>query len=317
MKRIRNRKLPFPNPPLRSRGGGKAARGIAFVIVLWVMALLAVLLGSFVVIARTENLQTRHLFDTTQARYAAEAGISRASYELRRSDPLARWVPDGRAYKLEFDGAQVEVEITDESGKIDINAADEPTLLGLFQMIGGVEQADAQKLVDAVIDFRDPDDLIRPYGAEDDDYESAGLAYGALDQNFAMPEELQQVMGMSYDLYAKLEPHITTYGLMNRPNAAFASPTVLQTLPGITPDLARQIVEQRWLTRPGDPAAPTLTLPDGTPVLAAGGGGTYTVRSRATLPNRAWTILEATIRLGGAPGARAYSVLRWREGSAE
>lgn len=292
-------------------------RGIAFVIVLWVMALLAVLLGSFVVIARTENLQTRHLFDTTQARYAAEAGISRASYELRRTDPLARWVPDGRAYEFEFDGAQIKVEITDESGKIDINAADEQTLLALFQSIGGVEAGDAQKLVDAVIDFRDPDDLIRPYGAEDDDYEAAGLSYGALDQNFAMPEELQQVMGMDYELYRKLEPHITTFGLTNRPNAAFASSTVLQTLPGITPDLATQIVEQRWLSRPGDPAAPALTLPDGTPVLAAGGGGTYTVRSRATLPNRAWTILEATIRLGGAPGARAYSVLRWREGSAE
>ncbi|HVF35774.1 MAG TPA: hypothetical protein VND91_10670 [Candidatus Saccharimonadia bacterium] len=292
-------------------------RGIAFVIVLWVMALLAVLLGSFVVIARTENLQTRHLFDTTQARYAAEAGISRASYELRRSDPLARWVPDGRVYELEFDGAKIKVEITDESGKIDINAADEITLLALFQTIGALEAADAQKLVDAVMDFRDPDDLVRPYGAEDDDYEAAGLAYGALDQNFAMPEELQQVIGMSYELFEKLEPHITTFGLTNRPNPAFASATVLQTLPGITPDLATQIVQQRWLTRPGDPAAPGLTLPDGTPVLAAGGGGTYTVRSRATLPNRAWTILEATIRLGGAPGARAYSVLRWREGSAE
>ena len=284
-------------------GPKRRPRGIAFVIVLWVMALLAVLLGSFVVIARTENLQTRHLFDTTQARYAAEAGISRASYELRRTDPLARWVPDGRVYELEFDGAKLKIEVTDESGKIDINAADEPTLLALFQSIGGVEAADAQKLVDAVIDFRDPDDLVRPYGA--------------LDQNFAMPEELQQVLGMSYELYRKLEPHLTTYGLTNRPNAAFASATVLQTLPGITPDLATQIVEQRWLARPGDPAAASLTLPDGTPVLAAGGGGTYTVRSRATLPNRAWTILEATIRLGGAPGARAYSVLRWREGSAE
>lgn len=292
-------------------------RGIAFVIVLWVMALLAVLLGSFVVVARTENLQTRHLFDTTQARYAAEAGISRAAYELRRSDPLSRWVPDGRAYEMEFDGAKLTIEITDESGKIDINAADEPTLLALFQTIGGVEPVEAQKLVDAVIDFRDPDDLIRPYGAEDDDYESAGYAYGALDANFSMPEELQQVMGMDYEAYRKLEPHITTFGLMNRPNAAFASSTVLQVLPGITPELARQIVEQRWAAQPGAPGTAALTLPDGTPVLAAGGGGTYTVRSRAELPNRAFTILEATIRLGGPPGARAYSILRWREGNAE
>jgi hypothetical protein len=34
------------------------------------------------------------------------------------------------------------------------------------------------------------------------------------------------------------------------------------------------------------------------------------------LPNGAWTQVDATIRLGGAAGARAYTILQWREGSA-
>jgi len=51
-------------------------------------------------------------------------------------------------------------------------------------------------------------------------------------------------------------------------------------------------------------------------MLTAGGGVTYTVRSKATLPNGAWTQVDATIRLGGAAGARAYTILQWREGSA-
>src|SRR5690349_24314676 len=62
------------------------ARGIAFVLVLWVIAMLSILLGSFALVARTENLQSRHLFDTTQARYAAEAGLNLAIDALGKSD---------------------------------------------------------------------------------------------------------------------------------------------------------------------------------------------------------------------------------------
>ena len=70
-----------PRPP---------ARGVAFLLVLWVIAMLSVMLGSFALIARTELMQSRHLFDTAQARYAAEAGLDLAVYELRKSDPMAR-----------------------------------------------------------------------------------------------------------------------------------------------------------------------------------------------------------------------------------
>src|SRR5690606_6054180 len=61
-------------------------RGVACVLVLWVIATLSILLGSFAMITRTENLQARHLFDTTRARYAAEAGLNLAVYELRKND---------------------------------------------------------------------------------------------------------------------------------------------------------------------------------------------------------------------------------------
>lgn len=292
-------------------------RGIAFVIVLWVMALLAVLLGSFVVVARTENLQTRHLFDGTRARYAAEAGLARAVYELRRADPQTRWVADGRPYELTFEDATIRLEIVDETGKLDINGADEQTLIALFRTVGGVEEDRAIRLADAVIDWRDADDLVRPFGAEDRDYEAEGYEYGAADANFVLVGELQQVMGMDYELFRKLESHVTVYGFAARPNPAFASELLLQTLPGITPDLAAQLIEQRRQFRPGDPAAAGLTLPDGTPLVAGSGSATYTVKSRATLPNGMWTVIDTTIRLGGSPGGRAYGVLRWREGSAD
>jgi hypothetical protein len=111
-------------------------RGVAFILVLWLLALLTILLGSFALISRTEALQARHLFDTTEARYAAEAGVNRAVYQMAIPDPQLRWIPDGRAYELEFERATLAIEVTDESGLIDLNAADTLTLSNLMLSFG-------------------------------------------------------------------------------------------------------------------------------------------------------------------------------------
>lgn len=291
-------------------------RGVALLLVLWVTALLGILLGGYVVIARTDSLQTRHLVDATRARYAAEAGIARAVFELRRADPLTRWVPDGRPYEIEFEGAKVEIAITDESGKVDINAADEAILYALFNAVAGDDMR-ARQLAAAVLDWRDADDLVRPEGAEEPDYEAAGLDYGPSQAGFTTIGELQQVLGMDYELYRRIEPLITVYSRMPRPNAAYASAGVIQALPGLTPQLAGQLVQQRRMMTPQQMSGTPLMLPDGTPLVAGGGGVTYTVVSRAELPNGAWTALDVTLRLGGQPARRAYTLLRWREGSAD
>ena len=55
---------------------------------------------------------------------------------------------------------------TDETAKIDLNAAGEVLLRGLFTSVGGADPDLALRLVDAVMDWRDADDLRRPNGAE-------------------------------------------------------------------------------------------------------------------------------------------------------
>ncbi len=289
-----------------------SARGVAFVLVLWVIALVSILLGSFALIARTENLQARHLFNTISARYAAQAGIDRAVFELRNPDLLTRWVADGRPYEFAFDDATVTVELTDESGKIDINHADPVMLTSLFQSIG-FDESRAEALADAVVDWRDPDDLASPHGAESAEYRAAGLPYRPKNAPFDTVMEIQQVLGMDYDAYKRLEPAITIFASSNRPNPGFAPLEVLRTLPGMSDELAQQILTQRQATPPGQPAA--INLPDGTPVVASGGGLTYSIRSHARLPGGASATLDATIRLGGANLAgRPYTILRWRDG---
>ena len=285
-------------------------QGVALILVLWVIALMSVLLGSFALIARTENLQARHLLDATTARYAAEAGLERAVYELRNADPLTRWVGDGRVYEFAFDNAKVQVQLTDESGKIDVNSADDTLLQSLFVSVGAsLDQA--ANLSDAIQDWRDPDDDVRARGAEAAQYKSQGLSYLPRNAPFQTVGEVQQVFGMNYELYSRIEPAITIYAGGGNPNPPFAPLQVLMTLPGWTEEFARQYIAARQLVEPGQPGPPG---PDGSPLVANGGGNTYTVQSRATLANGASTVLDASIRLGGVGAAgRPYTVLRWRD----
>lgn len=300
---------------MRRPGSPRSGRGIALVFVLWVLALLTLLLASFALVTRTESLQSRHLFDSTRARYAAEAGINQAAWSLSLPDPVLRWLPDGREYRVEFEEADISIRITDESGLIDLNAAEPPTLTNLFVGVG-VDPIAAAALADAILDWRDGDDLKLLNGAEDADYRAEGYPYGAKDAPFDLVGELEQVMGMTPELYRQVAPALTVYSGQAVPNLAYAPIEVIRAFPNIDPTLAQLLIEQRHAWLPGL-GLPPPTLPDGTPLVAEGGTGTYSIESRATLPNGAFTELRVTLRLGGSGiSGRAFSVLRWQDTSA-
>jgi len=286
------------------------ARGIALIIVLWILVLLSITVGLYSVLARTETLQSRFLFDVTQARYAAEAGLHRAVFEMRNPDLQTRWVPDGRSYLMEFAGAVVEMRITDESGRIDINGAP-ADLLAEFLISRRVEEEQAWQLADAIEDWRDPDDLPRLYGAEIDEYDAAGYPYGPANAPFGSVDELQQVIGMSFELFQRLEDLVTVNGRGGQVNPAFAPAEVIAGLPDIGLEEAQMFVEEREQVHPADMTA--LMLPNGQLVNLQGGGGVFSIRSRATLENGAWNEIEATVRAGSDTRGRPFRILRWRE----
>lgn len=288
-------------------------RGVAFIIVIWLLALLTILLGAFALISRTEGMQARHMYDATVARYAAEAGINQAAYFLSVPDQELRWIPDGREYQVVFDEFDIRVKVTDESGLIDLNAADIKMLTELFAGIG-VEQDQADALAAAIQDWRDADDLVSPNGAEDAEYAAEGYSWGPRNAPFDLVSELLQVLGMTPDIYRQVERSLTVYAGQSRPNLAFAPYEILLSLPGMTPEMAQQIIEARHAWDPASGMPPPL-LPDGSPLMAQGGTGTYSIESRATLPNGAWTQVDATIRLGGGGvSGMAYTILRWQDG---
>jgi general secretion pathway protein K len=284
-------------------------RGIALVVVLWVLVLLTIVVGVYAVLARTETLQARYLFDTTIARYAAEAGVHRAAFEMRNPDMDTRWVPDGRPYVIEFGNAEVEIRVSDEAGRLDLNRADEE-LLATFFMSRGIEELEAWNLASAILDWRDSDDEPGVYGAEIDEYIQAGYPYGPANESFDSVAGLQQVIGMTWPLFQDVEPMLTVHG-SRQINPAFAPVELLALLPDMDRELAEIFVAERELHHPADVNA--LMMPNGELVSLRSRGRAYRIRARAELDNGAFTVLEATISLGSSMRGQAFRVLRWRE----
>lgn len=286
-------------------------RGVALLIVLWVLVLLSIVSGTLALLARAENVEARTLFDGERARMGALAGVNRAVLEMRIPDQDGKWIPDGRAYQFRLDDTSVTVEITDETGKLDLNSADPEYLFNLFLNHSDDEQL-AKTLVDAILDWRDPDNAARPLGAEADAYDAAGLSWVPPNRPFVTVEEVQQILGMSYALYKQLEPALTVFSGRKVVNANFASEDALLALPQMDRAAAQDLVEQRR-QQTGLDRQPLL-LPDGSLVVAQRGGLTYSVRSRGVLNNGAFAQVEATFTLGTDLLGRPFRVLRWREG---
>ena len=280
-------------------------------MVLWIVLLITISTGAYTLMARMDQLEAHTVIWSTQARLAAEAGVNFAALAIRHPDEEMRWLADGRAYELDYHGAIIEVMITDERGKVDINSADEQTLTQLF-FANGMDEVDAVDLAAAVLDWTDEDELTRPRGAEEGEYTAAGYELGPANRDFIMTAELLQVLGLSWELYKKMEPGLTVWSNSNLPNPAYAPKEALLALPDMTEEDALNFVEQRHSQDGiGDQQ---LTLPNGQVAVAQGQGVTYSIVAKATLANGVWDQVETTIRLGGNQGRLPFKVLRWKEG---
>ncbi len=285
--------------------------GVALVLVMWVMLLITISTGAFALMARMDGLEAHSVMWSTRARMAAEAGVNLAVLALRAAEGEGAWLADGRSYFVEFEDSLLDIAITDERGKVDINAADSKTLTQLFTGHGLDEEA-AELLAAAVEDWRDVDEIERVNGAEYSTYKSYGLEMGPGNRPFAMAEEILQVLGMSWDLFTLLEPGITVYASGGAPDPAFAPVEALVALPDMTQEDALNFVTERHSQDADNPEP--LTLPNGQVAMARGRGLTYSILVKATLPNGIWDQVETTVRLGGNADGQPYRILRWREG---
>jgi general secretion pathway protein K len=298
-------------PPAEARVR-RRERGVALILVMWVAVLLTVIASSFIVERRSETLVVGNSISIARAEAVADAGVSRAVFEMYRTDnsPDA-WKRDGTTQNWSFDGVPVKVEIRDESAKIDINTAADPLLRGLFLSIGLADD-EASKIVDAILDWRDADSFKRPNGAEEPEYRAAGLTYKPANAPFQAIEELQLVLGMRPDIYRRVAPLITVFSRQPGVNPQLASREVLLALPGVTTENVDQYLVLREAARAlGQPLPP---FPQAG-AYTAGYTMVATVRSEARLDDGTVFAREAVALLRPTP-RKVVTFVAWRESTA-
>jgi general secretion pathway protein K len=287
-------------------------RGVALILVIWVAVLIAVIAGAFIAERQSETLVVRNSISMARAAAAADAGVQRALLDAFRTDNSPDvWKRDGSPHDWAFDDIPVRVAMRDESAKIDINTASDPLLRGLLLSVG-VEEQDATPLLDAILDWRDPDSLKRPNGAEEPEYRAAGLTYRPANAPFQAIEELQLVLGMKPEIYRRLAPLITVYSKQPGINATIAPREVLLAIPGVTAQVVDEYIRQRDAALAANQPVPPFVAGA---AYAAGSAMVTNVRAEAQLDDGTYFAREAVALLRSAP-RRPVAYMVWRESTA-
>ena len=233
-------------------------RGVALLVVLWVLVILTVLVTAFSFMTRTETHATLFFKEGAERRLLAEAGIERAITELfYRARPAA--APDdivkvdGTLYTGSLGSDAYTYRIFEESGRIDINKLDDSSGVILSNLLvnRGISREEADTIVDSVLDWKDPDELVRLNGAESEYYMSLATPYKSKNAAFDSVEEVIMVRGMTPAiLYGAggspgIFDFLTVYSGMNTINVNAAAGEVLAALPGMNPDAADMLITSR------------------------------------------------------------------------
>ncbi len=311
-----------------------AEAGIVLIAVLWgivILASIALCLAASVRVA-VDELQNRK--EQLQAYYLARGGVFRTAALLTSASAAPHqlaFVPGRRKVEWAEDLGRVTVEISDESGKIDLNRAPEKALERLFLALG-LDLPSARALVDAVEDWRDPDSFTRLNGAEESYYLALPEPYRPANADFQSVEELLLVRGVTPELFygryvvgedGKVERQLglvdcITVDSGGPPvNINYAPYPVLLAVPGMEPRVANYIVT----AREKNPFASVSDLSHEFPVilggetlsfLSGGSSGRVTLVASGSTPGGAKARIRALVQVQGVKAA-PFRVLRWED----
>lgn len=205
-------------------------RGVALIAVLWIVAALSIIVTGLVKAQRDE---IRSVSTARQALEASALGNAAIQLVLQRQSASNEPVTRLARVDVTYGSHALAVQIMPLNGLIDLNRAPVDLLTALFLVAGGADAGRAAALAQSVAAARTAET-------------------GGGHMRFEAPEDLLQVPGIDYELYARLAPLLTTdaggSGLVN----AMAAPLeVLLVLAGGNAAEAARIAAERDAMRPG------------------------------------------------------------------
>ncbi|MGK9167959.1 general secretion pathway protein GspK [Inquilinus limosus] len=307
-------------------------RGIALVVVLWTLVMLAMLTIGFSLSSRTEARVAANGAEEIRLRALLRGGVELAVLGLGTADDDRGWRADGTPYPAKIGDDRIVVRIRDEAGRIDLNRADAETLQRLIAVVLGTPES-AQRLAEAILRRRGGDQTAAGGAAPGAGAAAAGQAPNApppqppmaqpdpanpddparLARPFQSAEELRRVPGISRALADLLMPHVTVLSPAAGINPFAADPVVLQALPGVTRAQAEAVVRARQQRPPPTPERLASLLPrDLAERLRGTAGPIYSITVEAATARGARGRVEAVIWVA-ADAQSFYRVLDWRE----
>ncbi len=290
--------------------------GVALVIVIWILSLLTLMAGSFAMSMRRESSVSMAIIDSAKALSMAESGIILAEYNLSQPDAEQRWQADGSIYELERPDGLIRIRVFSESGKVDINASGETQLMAVISAVTE-DSWEQQRLVNAILDWRDEDDDTRTLGAERKQYQQARLAYEPSNNAFQSLEELQLVLGMNEAIYNTLQPWLTIYSGEAEVNQDQAAPELLAVL---AKDMERRHISDEALQKRLDARnqAEQDSQDDEEQETDADAAfvsenQTYTIIAEVKIADEAAAGLEVVVKYQENESGSPFEVLDWKQ----
>lgn len=269
-------------PPSDSARERPAEAGFILVTVLWILVALAGLTGVYATYLATTATAAAVRGDDIQAEGLALAAVELAALRLANTPRDQR--PTRGEISLRMGPATIGATFTDETARIDLNAAPKELLAGLFTTLGA-KPDDAALYAERILAWRATasGDAAEPYREARLDYDPRGAA-------FVHIAELWRVAGLPPELVRAALPHLTIYSGKADVNGADADPVVRAALDTLA----------NPATAPGTPAPPPTH------------GDTARVRVQLVFDSGRSRAVEAVILLREFH-TEPYRILSWQE----
>jgi general secretion pathway protein K len=286
--------------------------GFALIIVIWGLGLISLLALTVITTGRYRVLATHNVIETAKAEALAEAGVNLLRLELRAalangSIGTLRFATNGEPMLCTMpQGALAVLTVADEGGKADLNTAS-PQLMSALLRGFGARAEEASHIAAAIAEFSRPgndasaETVARAYAAD-------LRAYGPKRAPFETVLELDQVIGISPELFRVLVPYVTVHSHATGVDARVAAPALLAALAGLDPARVARLVDEARSDRASEVSVRDLPLQ----FLSPSSGRTFLVHAEVRMPGGASYAQEAIVDV--ADGGIGDDLREWRRG---
>ena len=287
--------------------------GFALMAALWLVVIVGVTGYELSVRSRSRRLAVANTLEHVAADAAAEGGLetARAALQNRLAHPLDGRIGSLAAATLDpwsdltfvprdtvrMGDERASVLAYDAGTRLQLNKATEADVRRLLIALR-VDAGVADRLAQRILDWRDADTFRRARGMERDDYLRAGARVLPSNSDFTDVAELQDVDGMTPELYAQLADLLTVFGT-GQVNFNTAPRVLLASLPGMGDEAVSIVLRAQASHTPLRSLDEIINrLSPGARALIADDGGA--LAQRAAFDTRE-VIVEATGWVSGSP----------------